>query len=49
MDDLHAQFAADLPDDLPHPQADLPMQHLEAVFWSPDNMIMMMKSRVAPA
>jgi hypothetical protein len=49
MDNRHAQFAANLPDDLSHPQTDLPMQHLEAVFWSLDNVITVMKSRVATA
>tara|TARA_R110002124_G_scaffold101639_1_gene249269 strand:- start:11617 stop:11742 length:126 start_codon:yes stop_codon:yes gene_type:complete len=31
LNDLHTQFAANLPDDLSHPQANLAMQHLEAV------------------
>jgi hypothetical protein len=47
MDDLHTQFAANLPDDLSYPKTDLPMQHLEAVFWCPDYVITMMKSGLA--
>jgi len=49
VDDLHAQLAANLPDDLSHPQTHFTMQHLETVFWCPDNVITMMKCRVASA
>ena len=45
-DDGHAHLGADLPDDVPHPRADLAMKHLVAILRCPDDMIAMMKKRV---
>jgi len=45
-DDGDAHFVADLADDLPHPQAHIAMEHLEAVLGRPDNMVAMVKKRV---
>jgi transposase len=47
IDDLHAQFVAHLADDLAHPEAHFAMEHLEPALGCPDDMIAMMKSRVA--
>src|SRR5690606_8166448 len=47
VDDGHAHFSANLLDDLTHSEADLAMQHLEPVLRRPDEMVAMMKSRVA--
>ena len=49
VDDRHARLCADLLDDLPDPQADVAMEHLEAVLRSPHEMIAMMECRVTTA
>jgi len=47
FDDRHAHLGTDLPDDLAHPDPHLAMQHLEPIFRRPDEMIAMVKGRVA--
>src|ERR1035437_3379730 len=46
VDDGHPQFRADLPDDVPYPDANLSMQNLVAILWCPDDVVAMMKNRV---
>lgn len=46
LDDLHAHFTADLPDDVPHPLAQLALQHLVAILGDPDDVIAVVKNRV---
>ena len=48
-DDRHPHFAADLTDNLAHPQPDLAVEHLEPIFRRPDNMIAMVKKCVTAA
>ena len=47
VDDRHAHLAADLTDDLADPDPDLAVEHLEPVLGRPDDMVAMMKCRVA--
>src|SRR5665213_4571844 len=46
VDDGHAHLGADLPNDLAHPEANFPLEHLEPVLGRPDEMVAMMKCRV---
>ena len=47
IDDRHTHFGADLPDNLTHPQPHFAMEHLEPVLRRPNEVIAMMKGRVA--
>ena len=47
-DDGHAHLGANLPDDVAHPRADLPVQHLVAILGRPGDMIAMVKSVSLP-
>ena len=49
FDDRHAKLGAHLPDDRPHPLAQLAAQHLVAVFGDPDDVVAMMENGVAAA
>ena len=46
LDDLHAHFTTDLPDDVPHPLPQFPLQHLVAILGDPDDVIAVVKNRV---
>lgn len=47
VDDRHTHLGAHLPDDLAHPEPHLALEHLEPVLRRPDDVIAVMKSRVA--
>ena len=47
VDDLDAHLGAHLTDDLAHPEANLAVEHLEPALGRPDEMVAMVKSRVA--
>ena len=47
VDDRHAHFSADLLDNLADSEPDLAVEHLEPVLGRPDDMVAMMKCRVA--
>ena len=46
LDDLHAHFTTDLPDDVPHPLPQFPLEHLVAILGDPDDVIAVVKNRV---
>ena len=46
LDDLHAHFTTDLPDDVPHPLPQFSLEHLVAILGDPDDVIAVVKNRV---
>src|SRR5437588_5016612 len=46
LDDLNAHFTTDLPDDVPHPLPQFPLQYLVAILGDPHDMIAVVKNRV---
>ena len=44
LDDLHTHFTADLPDNVPHPLPQFPLQHLVAILGDPDDVIAVIKT-----